>query len=261
VAQPEDLSRLVAPFLENPDRAGIVCDFDGTLAEIVPDPQSAEALPGVADALRALARRYARVAVVSGRPAAFLVEQLDLRQGAGGLIVAGLYGLERVVDGEVEDHPDAAPWREVVDEVAARAEHDAPEGVGVEHKGLSVTLHFRQAPEHAEWAESWGRDQAERSGLALHPGRQSFELRPPLEVDKGTAVAELLEGMEAACFLGDDVGDLPAFDALDRLASTGVTTLRVGVASSEAPEDLVERADAVVEGPSGALEVLRRLLD
>ena len=66
-------------------------------------------------------------------------------------------------------------------------------------------------------------------------------------------------GMEAACFLGDDVGDLPAFDALDRLAAAGLRTVRVGVRTEEAPAALLERCDLVVEGPEGALAVLRHL--
>jgi trehalose 6-phosphate phosphatase len=61
------------------------------------------------------------------------------------------------------------------------------------------------------------------------------------------------------CFLGDDVGDLPAYDGLDRLRDAGVHTVRVGVSTEEAPPELLARADVVVDGPAGALEVLQRL--
>jgi trehalose 6-phosphate phosphatase len=89
----------------------------------------------------------------------------------------------------------------------------------------------------------------------------SYELRPPVERDKGTVVADLAAGRGQVCFLGDDRGDLSAFDALDRLAATGVSAVRIGVSSEEAPAELLDRADLVVDGPEGALAVLRALLD
>jgi trehalose 6-phosphate phosphatase len=73
-------------------------------------------------------------------------------------------------------------------------------------------------------------------------------------------LAEAAEGRRQVCFLGDDRGDLTAFDALDRMAAEGATVLRVGVDSPEAPAELLERADVVVEGPEGSLRILRGLL-
>jgi trehalose 6-phosphate phosphatase len=70
---------------------------------------------------------------------------------------------------------------------------------------------------------------------------------------------EAAEGLGAACFFGDDRGDLAAFDALDRLAARGVATVQVAVRSGEAPDELLERADLVVDGPEGVLDVLRVL--
>ncbi|MGH9269584.1 MAG: trehalose-phosphatase, partial [Acidimicrobiales bacterium] len=127
-------------------------------------------------------------------------------------------------------------------------------------KGLSVTLHVRGAPEHEGWAWSWANERAARSGLLAIGARLSVELRPPVATDKGTVVAELVDGMAAACFVGDDLGDLPAFDALDRLAAaTGAVVLRVGVRSAEAPAELLSRADVLVDGPAGALSLLEQL--
>jgi trehalose 6-phosphate phosphatase len=88
----------------------------------------------------------------------------------------------------------------------------------------------------------------------------SVELHPPVAVDKGTVVEELASGLAAVCFVGDDIGDLPAFDALDRLAARGLSTLRVAVGTSESVSEIVERADVLVDGPSGALAFLRSLL-
>jgi trehalose 6-phosphate phosphatase len=259
MASPDPLPALVAPLRDQPERAAVVSDFDGTLSPIVPDPPKARALLGAVPVLHAVAVRYRRVAVVSGRPARFLAERLDIA-ACPQLVAFGLYGLEWT-DGEtVVEHPDVGPWRPVVDETADAAEAQAPPGVWVERKGLSMTLHVRNAPEELEWARSWSEASGAVTGLAIHPGRMSYELRPPVPVDKGTVVSGLLDGLDAACFLGDDRGDLAAFDALDRLAAKGGAALRVGVRSEEAPAELLERADLLVDGPTGVLEFLKALL-
>jgi trehalose 6-phosphate phosphatase len=231
----------------------VFTDFDGTLAPIVTDPAAAGPLPGAPATLARLAERFARVAVISGRPVAYLLDQLP---GSGAVILSGLYGLERARAGTVEQVPEAAAWRDVVGRVAEAAEAEAPTGVHVERKGLAVTLHVRNAPEQSDWVTQWAADQAVRTGLVAHPGKMSVELRPPVEADKGTVVAELAAGLDAVCFLGDDRGDLPAFAALSTLSAAGVHTLAVAVASDEAPAELLEAADVVVAGPEQALSLL-----
>lgn len=257
---------LMAPFLHDPRRAGVLTDFDGTLAPIVVDPTASRPLPEAVDVLHRLAARYGRVAVISGRPAAFLASHLRLgakpdRQARDGLLAVGLYGLEIADGDQVITDPRALEWLPVVEEVARRADEQAPLAVLVERKGLSLTIHYRTAPGAAGWAAEWVAEQAARTGLVRHPARMSEELRPPLPVDKGTAVSALVEGLAAACFLGDDRGDLPAFAALDALAcDTGMVVLKVGVRSDEAPSELLAAADVVVDGPVGAVGMLTRLL-
>lgn len=252
------VTELLAPFRDDPDGAGVFTDFDGTLAPIVDDPAAALPLPGVVDALEALAGRYRRVGVISGRPASFLAEHL----GGRGLFLSGLYGLEFVEEGsgEVRAIEGAARWRDIVEEVAAAGDAALPAGISVERKGLCLTVHHRRDPSLAPESRAWVEARAEETGLVVHPARMSFELRPPLERDKGTVLAEAAEGRRQVCFLGDDRGDLTAFDTLDRMAAGGATVLRVGVDSEEAPAELLERADIVVEGPEGSLRILRGLL-
>ncbi|MGH9296766.1 MAG: trehalose-phosphatase, partial [Acidimicrobiales bacterium] len=60
---------------KSPLRTAILTDFDGTLSPIIAVPESAEPLLGAVEALHRLAARYGFVGVVSGRPAAFLVER------------------------------------------------------------------------------------------------------------------------------------------------------------------------------------------
>jgi trehalose 6-phosphate phosphatase len=249
---------MVAAFAAHAPSAGLFSDFDGTLAPIVDDPGSAVPLAGAPEALEALALRYARVGVISGRPGAFLAEHL----GGRGLALAGLYGLEVVTPDGVRTVPAAKAWRRVVDEVAGRAETELPPALGIERKDLSVTIHFRVAAGYADLARQWAEDAASQSGLTVHPARMSFELRPPLPHDKGLVLGQSAAGLTHVLFLGDDRGDLEAFDALDRLAADGgAVVARVAVRSPEAPEELLERADVVVEGPQGALALLHALVE
>lgn len=237
----------------DPATTVVATDFDGTLAAIVDDPAEARPVAGAVATLTALAGRYAAVAVVSGRPVAFLQRWLppvvELR---------GLYGLEAVSRGRVQAVGAAGAWRAAVDEVAAAARAELP-GVEVEHKGLSLTLHVRTNPSALPDATVFAEAAAGRTGLALRPARMSLELHPPVAVDKGTALAELVEatGATAACFIGDDAGDLPAFTALDELGLA--TAVRVAVRSPEAPPELLARADVTVDGPEGAVGWLRSL--
>lgn len=252
------------------DRAGIITDFDGTLSAIVEDPAQARPLEGVADVLVRLVRRYRRVAVVSGRPAAFLTDRLGLgKESLDGedqekrIAVFGLYGLEWAgPDGAVHTRADAERWRTAVGQAGAQARDEVAPGVVVEPKGLSLTIHWRSVPDKEEPSQLLARRLARDWNLVSHSGRRSVELRPPVEADKGTAVTSLCEGLAAACFVGDDRGDLPAFAALDRLAaSSGLLALKVAVDSAEVPSELLSAADLVVEGPQGALAMLASLTE
>jgi len=246
---------------EHPDQGGVLVDFDGTLAPIVDDPGEARPLPAALDALHRLAARYRRVAVISGRPAGFLVEHLGLGRGAVGhgpsVVASGLYGLEWAgIGGVVHTRPEAEEWRPVVEQVERAARAAAPAGTLVEHKGLSVGFHWRTAAANAEWARSFAEEMARRTNLELHPGKMSVELRPPLPADKGTVVTELCSGLRAACFVGDDSGDMAAFAALDRLGAEGMVTCKVAAASAEIPPELRAAADLVVDGPAAVASLL-----
>ena len=241
------------PFRADPSRSAILTDFDGTLAPIVDDPAAAVPLPGAVDVLRRLATRYGLVGVVSGRPVSYLEQQVG-----DGLWLSGLYGLEGIAGGERFEAPEAADWRPVVAGAVTRAQGEFDGAV--EPKGLSLTIHFRTRPELGPGVRRWADAEAERTGLVVRTAKASLELHPPVEADKGTVVEAAAAGMAAVCFLGDDVGDLPAYDGLDRLAEAGVHTVRVAVSTVEAPAALLERADVVVDGPAGALNLLASLL-
>ncbi|HVL64138.1 MAG TPA: trehalose-phosphatase [Actinomycetota bacterium] len=257
------LPDVVRPLTSSPGESGIFLDFDGTLSEIVPVPSDARPLPGVVDTLAQLSEVFAVVSVVSGRAthelAAWLGPDVE---------VWGTHGAERAHRGRTSLDPRLEPWRdriaaarrEIEDRVAA-AEVD---GIVVEDKVVAVTVHWRNADDRdraAETARAAVADLAARDGLATASGKMALELRPPVEMSKADVVFRRAreERLSGAMFAGDDLVDLPAFDALDRLAREGAETVRVAVDSEETPEEILRRADVVVDGPSGAVAFLGEL--
>ena len=256
-----DVRTALGPLVARPASTAILTDFDGTLSPIVADPYEARPLDGADAVMASLAGQFGEVAVISGRPVSFLEEHLAVPRAAHGgrrVRLVGLYGLEQSWgDGRIEVEPAAAPWRRVVDAAVARLQRGAPPGVLVEPKGLTVTVHWRRAPEAEGWVTAAVSDEVGRSGLLAHPGRMSVELRPPLAVDKGSVVRRLVAACSAACFIGDDVGDLPAFDALHAMAAEGgIDAVAVAVVDQESDPRVAAAADVVVEGQTRALELL-----
>lgn len=250
------LPEVLRPLVAAAPAAAVVCDFDGTLAPIVDDPDRARALPAALAALRGLRDQLALVAVVSGRPAEFLVRQVTVP----GVALAGVYGLERVVDGHVVLDPRAGAHADAVAVAADEAARRWPR-LRLERKGAAAfALHWRTAPDTAPPADALQR-LAAHHGLLVTPGRMAAEVRAPVDMDKGAALRQLLDAhtVDAAAFAGDDQGDLPAFAVLAERSRAGVAGVRVAVASPEAPPALLDGADLVVDGPGGLATVLTDL--
>jgi trehalose 6-phosphate phosphatase len=253
------------PFLRSPETAGLFLDFDGTLSEIAVLPGDARPLPGVAAKLEQLSSRLGLVAIVSGRAA----HQLLVWLGPA-IEIWGVHGAERTIDGAVALSERAAVYLDLMEVVKAeaRAELDRLdiEGALLEDKGVMLGLHFRAATDVDQARKELDRIAEQlvaRHGLKRAGGRMAFELRPPTEFTKAAVVLDRARelGLTAAAFVGDDRVDLPGFDALDRLRDDGVHTVRVAVDSPEAPPELLERADVVVNGPGGVVELLDKLID
>jgi trehalose 6-phosphate phosphatase len=240
----------LAALAADPAATALICDFDGVLAPIVEDPDASAMSPATAGALARLAGQLALVAVISGRPLAFLQERVRIP----GIRLLGSYGMESSRDGHAEVAPAVAPWVPAVRTAAAEvpAAMAGWPGVRVEDKPVSVAAHWRQAPDQAAAAaqvRSVMTALAERTGLRLEPGKLVEELRPPVEVDKGTAVRELLAArpVSALGYAGDDLGDLPALHAA-RAAGGYALVVDHG---TETAAQLLSVADEVFAGTDG----------
>jgi trehalose 6-phosphate phosphatase len=246
-----------------PDQGLVALDYDGTLAPIVPRPEDARAQPGTVDALTALVVAGVRVVVVTGRPAATAVALGGL-DAVPGLVVLGHYGLQHWQDGRLTTPAPAPGVATARAALEAYAEQQA-DGVAVEDKHHSVALHTRNADDPSgafEAARPVLARLAHDTGLELVPGRFVLELRPA-GTDKGGALRRLLRdtGARAVLLAGDDLGDLPAVDALDEARAAGVACLVVCSDSPETPASLRERSDLVVAGPPGVVATLQALAD
>ena len=235
------MNDLLRRFTESPERAAVLLDVDGVLAPIVLRPEDARVPEETRAELRRLVGRYSLVACVSGRTS----EDAERIVGVSGIVYAGSHGLELA--------PEAEEWRSRLHQFGQSV--DWP----VEDKGLTVSFHYRGVDDEVA-ARARLEQVAERAraeGLLARFGRKVLELRPPIEADKGTAARALLvdRGLRRALYAGDDTTDLDGFRGLEGLE----VAVRVAVSSAEGPSELREAADLVVDGPAGALELLRKL--
>jgi trehalose 6-phosphate phosphatase len=247
-----------------PGGALIALDYDGVLAPIVSEPTEAVPAPGAIEVLRRLAGRVGTLAVVTGRPAAQVV-QIGGLASVPGLVVEGQYGAEHWAAGELttpDDPPEVVAARAALPEALAKAGADSR--VWVEDKRLALVVHARRCPDpDAELArlDPVLRAVAAEYGLEPHPGKMVVELRPP-GFDKGGVLRRLADAAHptAVLFAGDDIGDLPGFAAVAELRAAGIPGLTVASASAEAAE-VAEAADVAVDGPAGVVTLLTRLAD
>jgi trehalose 6-phosphate phosphatase len=245
--------------LADPAGAVIGLDFDGTLSPIVPDPASAKIHPEAPAVLADLGAHVGAVVIVTGRPAATALELGPGLSRVPGLVVLGHYGFERWEDGRISAPPPPPGVPRAEAELPLLLDSLGVLGASIEDKGRAVAVHTRRSPD-PEGTLATLREPlaklAEKHGLVVEPGRMVLELRPP-GMDKGHALSLFLAERSArsVMFCGDDLGDLPAFEAV---RASGLPGVNVCSGSAEVTA-LAERSDIVVDGPDGVVALLREL--
>ncbi|WP_157956714.1 trehalose-phosphatase [Salinicola halimionae] len=221
-------------------------DFDGTLVSLAAHPDDVQVSPRLKALLGELLETYdGAVAVVSGRP----LDQLERLLAPVSLPMAGIHGLEwRDADGSRHSAVDQpAQLASCRDALAAFVE--GRPGLHYEDKGVSLTLHYRSAPELARACHEFFEAQQRSLGdtFELVPGKCVLELRPS-GYDKGTAVARLLDETAAfrdrkPVFIGDDVTDEDAFRIVN---ARGGHSVRVGSQDDTAATCYLESVQEVL---------------
>jgi len=229
--------------------ASLLLDLDGTIAPIMPRPHDVVPSPARTALMRALRERFGgRLAIVSGRT---IAEVDRVLQGAV-VAVAGVHGLERrTADGRLERaHPD--PALDIVRAELPKLLARFPDLI-TEDKGLSVTIHFRSAPEAASTVNAFARDIVDRTDLVLQPGDTVAELRGP-GAGKGAAIRAFMHEAPFVgarpIYLGDDQTDEDGFAAVGALGGVGVL---VGPPRPTAATRRLANVDAVMDWLSAAM--------
>jgi trehalose 6-phosphate phosphatase len=248
--------------------AALLTDIDGTISPMARTPDEAAVLPKAKDALERLRQHLALVGIVTGRSAT-VGEALV---GLPGLIYVGNHGMEWTEGGRLTPNAAATVWTDAVRESLIDISEQATargidEGLVVEDKGLSGSIHFRLAPDIAHTEAvlmSIASEVTDRYGLRVTEGRMVLEIRPPVRISKGTALADLIKdrGIKGIVFLGDDVTDVDAFVAVRRARETGdVRGLRIGILSAETPQSVLDESDVTLAGVATCADLLAAVAD
>ena len=242
--------------------SGLFTDIDGTISPVAPTPNEARVDPEAAELLGVLCKRLSVVAAITGRGTEYARDMV----GVPSLVYSGNHGLEEILDGAVALIPEVRPYAGRLAQIFAETRPCVTTtDVLWEDKGVTGTVHYRQAPDpeaaHAELIRVL-RPVAERHGFRLYEGRMIIELRPEIEQGKGAAVRRLIErhGLRGCVFIGDDVTDVDAFRVLREMRDASqVVAVCVGVTSAETPPAVLEMSDVTVPGVPGVIELLNWL--
>lgn len=243
-------------------RFGLFSDLDGTLAPIAITPGAANISERTRQLLAALRDALPVVVLISGRRA----DSLAAKVGLPGIVYIGNHGLDELRDGKNAVRPEAIPYLPKLQAVRAGLLELEEDGAFVEDKEATLSFHYRQVPDPQAFATRVaGRvaEMVEKHGLAMFKGKRVFEVRPPIEMDKGLAMRKLAREhqLESALFLGDDMTDLHALTMARQLREGGeCAAWGVGVQSVDAPPALAATADFLAADVADVEEMLSFIL-
>lgn len=209
------------PIFHSRQRLLVMLDYDGTLVPFASRPEQAVPPPRLLEVLNRLLLEEVALAVISGRPLQQLEQLLPLK----GLILAGLHGAVIRHPGEpvrfLIPKDEEKLLQSTIEEINSLFLNPGlPRGFWVENKGISLAVHFRNAPDHQV---DEGRRRVlqalepylEQGRLELLAGDKVLEVRPT-GVNKGQAV-RMITGRyphHYPIYIGDDFTDEDAFKML-----------------------------------------------
>ena len=242
----------------------LLCDYDGTLTPIVSRPDEAALPPPIMEKLRALAEQSTfSIGVISGRP----LSEVKALVGIEGIYYAGNHGLEIEGPGFKYINPAAQASRAQIKDLAKHFSDklNGIEGVIVEDKGLSLSIHYRLVKESNENVVADVFRQItlpllQQRKVRVTSGKKAWEIRPPTDWHKGKAVEMIINEIKASLspkqlltiYLGDDTTDEDAFRVINRPEGWSIF-----VGGDNPPSN----ADYFLNSPSEMLTFLSRLLE
>ena len=224
---------------------GLMTDIDGTISFAAPTPQQALVTPVCRHCLDVLSGHLGLVAVISGRPVAQMRDMVGLE----GIVYVGNHGFERWVGGRIEPLREAIRYSAVIEAALQEVDSLLADGdIFFENKGVTASIHYRLCRDH-EAARKQIFTALENSpsagSLRIKPGRIAVDLLPPIEVNKGTAVRDLIGEyrLRSAIYLGDDVSDIDAFREMNESGSSGFDGISLAVVNEETLPGVEDEAD------------------
>src|SRR5574341_1492083 len=247
--------------IEDP-HLGLVTALEGTLCPITDDPAGTHVSSRCREILGGLANNLALVGVISARPATDMRVRVELPNAT----YAGLRGLEIWDNGRMEVAPEAAAFRQPLEAAMLALYPHLDMQIKLEDTGAGLLIHYEQIEDSQATATRIRpvlEEIAEQQGLRLFAGARVFELRPPMVIDKGAGLLQMIERhhLGAIIYIGDDANDVSAFRVVSDLRREAkLRGLMIGVESPEMPNELRTASDLTVDGIAGVETVLAWLL-
>jgi trehalose-phosphatase len=209
-------------------------DYDGTLSPIAPTPQSAYFSNETRQVLQKLAALpQFLLTIISGRS----LEDIRRIIGIEGIIYVGNHGFEIKGPGIQHECPIADDFKVLIGELKEKIALGLKgfPGAFIEDKGVTISIHYRQVKEEQSLVLEdilyrTTEPYFHNSQIRINLGKKVFEIKPPVEWDKGKAVLWVLAQKKGfPVYIGDDTTDEDAFFAIRDLG----LTIYVGDADKE----------------------------
>lgn len=257
----EKLEQLIKNIIRIP-QFGLMTDLDGTISQIVDHPEMAIVKPEISTIITELVEALPVVAIISGRS----VDDIRQRVGIPGVVYIGNHGLEHYVNGKVIIKKEVAQFRSAIKEAYEEIFAILSPGMLLEDKNITLSLHYRMVENPDKVRIHLFpviKKIGEKYDLLTSEGRMVIELRPPIQINKGTAINEVIRdfSLHATFFLGDDITDVAAMKEAIRIRKSGkCLSFGIGVISEGMSKEVRETADYLVPGVEGVERLLELLL-
>lgn len=230
-----DLNSLLKKIL-NKDPVLLLLDFDGTISSIVNDPKDAFLTKDFKRILKELTLKPLHLGIVTGRSLQDIKKRIKLKN----IIYAGDHGFEIKSKGFSFKYPLALDYKKTIQEIRQKIKsHILPiHGVILQQKKYSTSIHYRMvsSPDLSSLkhkVKSILTPYIKTRRVKLFPGKKVYEIKPPVEWDKGKAVEKIVTELKlknhlsdiSPIYIGDDVTDEDAFKSVNGM---GGISIRVG---------------------------------
>jgi trehalose 6-phosphate phosphatase len=228
---------------------GLITDIDGTISRTTANLLMAKITKTNRLCLSTLSKKMALVSVISGRQSQKVKDMVNI----DGVVCIGHYGMEQWEGNAPVLHPDAQPYVPYVRALVKELEVlKSVENILIQDKWAAISVIYRQSP-YIEKARKAILDLLNKSSnarkLRIITEKKVFGIVPPIDIDKGTAIADLIQKyrLQGGIYLGDDAADIPAFRAIHN-NTCNYRGLAIAVTCEDTPPEVITEADFTLDG-------------